>query len=98
MKVAVIGATIMDVVSYVDKAPEYGVDVLLTMLPFEVARWLKFEGGEKITPATLRGANRGMFVTDRVENPVLLVENEWALGWIRENNSKLIMSATPFES
>ena len=95
--VGTVGTLQFEVLQYRLKA-EYGVDVLLTMLPFEVARWLKFEGGEKVTPATLRGANRGMFVTDRAENPVLLVENEWALGWIKENNSKLLMSATPFES
>ena len=73
------------------------MDVLLTMLPFEVARWLKFSDGEKVTPASLRGANRGMFLLDRAENPVLLVENEWALGWIVENNPKLSMFATPQE-
>ncbi|MBE8950071.1 MAG: hypothetical protein SR3Q1_05660 [Quinella sp. 3Q1] len=69
--------------------------MLLTMLPFEVARWLKFSDGTKVTPASLRGADRGMFVLDRNENPVLLVENEWALGWISDNNPKLEMNATP---
>ena len=93
--VGTVGTLQFEVLQYRLKS-EYGVDVLLTMLPFEVARWLKFSTGEKVTPASLRGANRGMFLLDRQENPVLLVENEWALGWITDNNPKLIMSATPF--
>ena len=76
---------------------EYNVDIILTMLNFEVARWLKFSDDKKITPADLRGIDRGMFLHDRNENPVLLAENEWALGWIQDNNKNLIMSATPFE-
>ena len=77
---------------------EYNVDILLTMLPFEVARWLKYNDDSKVTPATLRGADRGMFVLDRKENPVLILENEWSLGWISDNNPKLLMNATPFEN
>ena len=77
---------------------EYNVEILMTMLPFEVARWLKFDDEKKVTPAELRGIDRGMFLLDRNENPVLLVENEWALGWITDNNKNLIMSATPFEN
>jgi len=68
-------------------------------LQFEVLQYrLKSEYGvdKKISPTTLRGADRGLFVLDRNENPVLLVENEWALGWISENNPKLLMNATPF--
>jgi len=76
---------------------EYGVDILMNMLNFEVARWLKFDDEKKVTPAGLRGADRGMFVLDRNENPVLLVENEWALGGSTDNNPKLLMSATPFQ-
>jgi len=94
--VGTVGTLQFEVLQYRLKS-EYGVDVLLTMLPFEVARWLKFEDERKITPATLRGADRGMFILDRKENPVLLVENEWSLGWINENNPNLIMSAVPFD-
>ena len=94
--VGTVGTLQFEVLQYRLKS-EYGVDVLLTMLPFEVARWLKFNDGTKVTPASLRGADRGLFVLDRDENPVLLVENEWALGWIRDNNPKLEMFATPAE-
>ena len=94
--VGTVGTLQFEVLQYRLKS-EYNVDVLLTMLPFEVARWLKFEDDRKITPATLRGADRGMFVLDRKENPVLLVENEWSLGWISDNNPKLTMSAVPID-
>ena len=95
--VGTVGTLQFEVLQYRLKS-EYNVDVLLTMLPFEVARWLKYEDDSKVTPATLRGADRGMFVLDRKENPVLIVENEWSLGWISDNNPKLIMNAVPFEN
>ncbi len=94
--VGTVGTLQFEVLQYRLKS-EYGVDVLLTMQPFEVARWLKFEDGKTVTPALLRGADRGMFVTDRNNQPVLIVENEWSLGWIRENNPNLILSAVPFD-
>ena len=93
--VGTVGTLQFEVLQYRLKS-EYGVDVLLTMLPFEVARWLRAEDGRAITPSTLRGADRGMFVVDRDDQPVLLVENEWSLGWIRDNNPKLILSPVPF--
>ena len=94
--VGTVGTLQFEVLQYRLKS-EYGVDVILTMQPFEVARWLKFEDNRKITPSTLRGADRGLFVLDRNDQPVLLVENEWSLGWIRENNPQLILNAVPFE-
>ncbi|MBQ7515725.1 MAG: peptide chain release factor 3 [Schwartzia sp.] len=74
---------------------EYNTEVLLNMQPFEVARWLAFEDGREVTPAALRGADRGMFVHDRDGRPVLLVNNEWALGWITENNPGLLLYPVP---
>ena len=65
------------------------------MQPFEVARWLTYPDGRMVTPESLRGADRGMFVYDREERPVLLVNNEWALGWITDNNPTLELHAVP---
>ena len=93
--VGTVGTLQFEVLQYRLKS-EYGVDVLLTMQPFEVARWLKFEDGKEVTPASLRGADRGMFVYDRNNNPVLIVENEWSLGWIRDNNPTLQLNAVPY--
>ena len=74
---------------------EYGAEILLNRLPFETARWLALPDNAPIAPDTLKGAERCMFVLDRDNRPVLLVDNEWALGWIRENNPDLILSETP---
>ena len=50
-----------------------------------------------VTPEALRGADRGMFVYDMKERPVLLVSNEWALGWIQDNNPDLELFHVPPE-
>ncbi|MFC2741559.1 MAG: peptide chain release factor 3, partial [Selenomonas sp.] len=92
--VGTVGTLQFEVLEYRLKN-EYNVDIVLQMQPYEVARWLTFADGREITPATLRGADRGMFVRDRRGNPVLLVSNEWALGWIEDNNPELQMHAVP---
>ncbi len=92
--VGTVGTLQFDVLKYRLKN-EYNVDIMLQMQPYEVARWLTFADGREITPASLRGADRSMFVRDQKENPVLLVTNEWALGWLTDNNPKLLLHAAP---
>ena len=94
--VGTVGTLQFEVLEYRLKN-EYGVDTSLQMQPFEVARWLAFKDGREVTPAALRGADRGMFVYDRRHNPVLLVNNEWALGWIVDNNPDLEMYHVPID-
>lgn len=94
--VGTVGTLQFEVLEYRLKN-EYGVDILMQMQPFEVARWLANKNGEPVTPASLRGADRGMFVYDRKENPVLLVNNEWALGWIMDNNPDLELHHVPLD-
>ena len=93
--VGTVGTLQFEVLQYRLKN-EYNVDVDLTMQPYEVARWLAYEDGREVTPASLKGAERGMFVYDRRDNPVLLVSNEWALGWITDNNPSLKLNHVPF--
>ena len=92
--VGTVGTLQFDVLTYRLKS-EYGVDIELVMQPFEVARWLTYPDGRMVTLESLRGADRGMFVYDREERPVLLVNNEWALGWITDNNPTLELHAVP---
>ncbi len=92
--VGTVGTLQFEVLEYRLKN-EYNVDIIMQMQPFEVARWMAWEDGSEVLPASLRGADRGMFVYDRRQNPVLLVNNEWALGWIRDNNPHLILKSTP---
>lgn len=92
--VGTVGSLQFEVLEYRLKN-EYGVDILMQMQPYEVARWLEGKNGEVVTPASLRGAERGMFVYDIKERPVLLVTNEWALGWIADNNANLNLLHVP---
>jgi len=94
--VGTVGTLQFEVLEYRLKN-EYGVDTILQMQPYEVARWLAFKDGREVTPAELRGADRGMFVYDRRQNPVLLVNNEWALGWIVDNNPDLELYHVPID-
>ena len=92
--VGTVGTLQFEVLEYRLKN-EYNVDIVMNMQPYEVARWLTFEDEREVTPESLKGADRGMFVYDRHNNPVLLVNNEWALGWIRDNNPDLQLHAAP---
>ncbi len=92
--VGAVGALQFEVLEYRLKN-EYGVELLLETQPYEVARWLRFSDGREVAPSALHGAERGMFVLDRAGLPVLLVANEWALGWISDNNPDLEMFPVP---
>ena len=94
--VGTVGTLQFEVLEYRLKN-EYGVDIIMQMQPYEVARWMIYRDGTEVTPASLKGADRGMFVYDRRENPVLLVNNEWALGWIVDNNPELELHAVPID-
>lgn len=92
--VGTVGILQFDVLKY-RLQMEYNTEIILNMLPYEVARWLKFEDDREILPATLRGIDRGLLVYDRKNRPVLLVNNEWSLGWVSENNPGLQFFNTP---
>ena len=94
--VGTVGTLQFEVLEYRLKN-EYNVDIILQMQPYEVARWLAFPDGREVLPASLKGADRGMFVRDRRGNPVLLVNNEWALGWILDNNPELELHTVPVD-
>lgn len=94
--VGTVGQLQFDVLEYRLKS-EYNTEIVMNMQPFEVARWLRFKDNRPVTPESLRGADRGMFVYDMKDRPVLLVNNEWALGWIQDNNPDLKMFPVPPE-
>ena len=73
---------------------EYGVDILMNFLPFELARWLD---GDQIDPRKMKGLDRGMLVSDNKERLVALFTNEWALRWAVDNNPKISFLVTPPE-
>ncbi|GAA4710318.1 peptide chain release factor 3 [Brevibacillus fulvus] len=74
----VVGVLQFEVLEYRLKA-EYGVDISLQRLPYQIARWLE---GDKATINTLM--NRSQTVKDRYERPVMLFESEYQLRMAQE--------------
>jgi len=54
---------------------EYGVDILLTRLPYQFARWIV--AGGKVDPSKFRISST--LVKDKNGNDVALFENEYAM-------------------
>jgi len=62
---------------------EYRLDVKLDRLPYTVARWPVDEEGHVLTTPIKGGT--GQFV-DQEDRPVILVEKEWDLNWLKREN------------
>lgn len=61
---------------------EYGVDVIIEKLPFQIARWVVQD------PFNARDFERGdsaVVVEDKDGAPIVLFRNEWALNWAMQN-------------
>lgn len=71
---------------------EYGVDVILTRLPYEVARWV---GGEGYQARRYFGTDN-MPVVDKEGRNVLLFRNEWSMRYVIEQNEQLSFHETAF--
>ncbi len=65
---------------------EYTLDVKLERLPFTVARWPIHKDGRRVKEAIQGGARVFM---DEEERPVVLVEREWDLNWLKKENPDL---------
>lgn len=68
---------------------EYGLDVKLERLPFELARWVFNADGQPY-----REAPKGVddLYLDNFENPVVLLNSEWDLKWLERDNPDLRFS------
>ncbi len=69
---------------------EYGVEVTLERLPYEIARWVEGEGYQ---PRRFWGTDN-LPVTDRDGRNVLLFRNEWSMRYVVEQNPGLTFQAT----
>ncbi|MEN6327687.1 MAG: peptide chain release factor 3 [Syntrophomonas sp.] len=87
----VVGELQFEVFTYRLKA-EYGADIRLQHLSYQLARWV-----ESDTTIDIRKLNNlsSMCVTDRDERVVVLCQNEFALGWLEEHNSDLRFQTNP---
>jgi len=71
---------------------EYGVEVQLTRLPHEVARWVE---GDSYQPRRFFGTDH-MPVTDKDGRNVLLFRNEWSMRYVIQNNEGLQFKETAY--
>lgn len=88
-----VGELQFDVFQYRMKA-EYGVDVQLNRLPYEVARWVEGEGYDA---RRFQGTDN-LPVKDWEGRPVLLIRNEWALRYVMQQNEGLTFKETAYQS
>lgn len=90
--IGAVGQLQFDVLEYRLKN-EYGVDILMHFLAYELARWLD---GENVNIKAMKGMDRGMVVRDNRERLVVLFPNEWSLQWAQDNNPRVeFLSAPP---
>lgn len=86
-----VGALQFDVLEFRLKN-EYGVDIVMSRLPYSIARWIvpTETGGDGAKPAAIKPSDyeRGdssVFVTDQDGAPMVLFRNEWSMRWAEEN-------------
>jgi peptide chain release factor 3 len=65
---------------------EYGVEIRLQNLPHKHARWLK-DLTQNPKDLTLNGST--LRLSDKLDRPALLFENEWSIGWAKDKNRDL---------
>jgi peptide chain release factor 3 len=65
---------------------EYGVDAQFTHMAYACARWVR---GEGFDPNRFHGRESTSCVFDLKGRAVLLLRNEWALNWIKDDYPKL---------
>lgn len=70
---------------------EYGVEPITDSLPYSVARWVK----EDVDIKQLKGLDNAMAVKDNRGRTVILISNEWQMGWVVERNPDVTFLETP---
>ena len=70
---------------------EYGVDLVNNSLPYGVARWIDGE----VDVNSLKGMDNAMIVKDNRSRLVVLISNEWQMGWVVERNPDVTFLHTP---
>ncbi|GAA0501305.1 peptide chain release factor 3 [Salinibacillus aidingensis] len=85
-----VGQLQFDVFIYRMKA-EYGVDLVMDTLSFQIARWV----AEGEVPEKLRRTSTNMMVYDYVDRPVMLFKNDFNLEYFQSQNESIILSERP---
>lgn len=89
----VVGELQFEVFAYRLKA-EYGADIRLQRLSYQLARWVKADG--PIDTGRLSNLS-SLCVTDQDDRIVVLCENEFAMRWLEDNNSQLGFYTNPYD-
>ncbi len=82
--IGVVGMLQFEVLEYRLKA-EYGVEIILQFLPYELARWIV---GDKIDATKLQ-SNETLCLKDQSGELLLLFKNKFYLKWIKDKNPQL---------
>ena len=90
--VGVVGELQLEVLEY-RLENEYNAQLVMTRLPYGVARWVYSDKAETLD--NLKGMDNAMLVLDKKERPVILVNNEWALNWVVERNPGIELTIVP---
>ncbi len=89
----VVGELQFEVFTYRLKA-EYGADIRLQRLPYQMARWVLAE--KRPEPSKLSNLS-SVCVTDQDDRIVVLCESEYALRWLIDNNTNCSFHLNPFD-
>ncbi len=93
--VGVVGSLQLEVLEY-RLINEYGAELAMNQLPYSVARWIYTDKSCSIE--NLKGLDNGMLVYDKNNSPVILINNEWSLGWILDRNPDIEFRLVPSEA
>lgn len=89
----VVGELQFEVFSYRLKA-EYGADIRLDRLPYQLARWVGSD--TSIDPARLSNLS-SLCVTDQDDRVVVLCESEYSVEWLQRQNPSLVFYKDPHD-
>jgi len=90
--IGVVGELQLEVLKY-RLLNEYSAQLLMTRLPYTVARWVYCNKEDDLD--AMKGLDNGMLVFDKKQRPVVLVNNEWSLNWLLERNEGISFTAVP---
>jgi peptide chain release factor 3 len=88
-----VGQLQFEVVKYRLEA-EYGVEVRIEAVPWQLARWARREDGAPLDLEALHDAVEGMVVLDVRERAVVLFDREWALRTAEKMHPEFVFAET----
>ena len=93
MILGAVGQLQMEVTKY-RLQDEYGVNVRLDPLDYQMARWVSSGNGKALDLDRLRQACAGLVVLDVRDRPVVLFERDWAVGLAEKHLPDVVFAET----